>query len=117
MRRLVIGLVALGLVAGSARGAPPTPAAPAPPNDTIAAILAHGDVVNASGRFFVFAYKPDGTFTAGALSGTYTVDGGKLCITIDGVVDNDCADYPAGKKTGDSFTVDSEMGPFTVTIR
>jgi hypothetical protein len=114
MRRLAIGFAAFVVAVASASAGLAAP--PAAPNDTIAAILAHGDVISASGKTFVFTYKPDGTFDASGLPGTYTVDGAKFCVTIDGLVDNDCAEYPAGKKSGDTFSVQGDIGPYTVSI-
>jgi len=116
MKRLAFALAAFALAAGPALADPAAPAAGAPPNDTIAVILAHGDSIDVGGMTFDLTFKPDGAFSGGEFAGTYTVDGDKLCVTVEGVVNNQCTAYPAGKKSGDSFTVQGDMGPYTVTI-
>jgi hypothetical protein len=124
MKRFVFAVAALALAAGPALADPATPAAPpmpattpaAPPNDTLTVILAHGDSIDVGGMSFDLTFKPDGTFTGGEFAGTYKVDGDNLCITIEGVVNNQCTAYPTGKKSGDSFTIQGDMGPYTVTI-
>jgi hypothetical protein len=117
MKRFAFALAAIALVSAPAFADPAAPSAPAaPPNDTIAAILAHGDAIDVGGMSFDLSFKPDGTFSGGEFAGTYKVDGANLCITIEGVVNNQCTAYPAGKKSGDTFTIQGDMGPYTVTI-
>jgi hypothetical protein len=90
-------------------------AAPAFAN-TLDEIIAHGDTVDVGGMSYELTYKADGTFTAGDFAGTYKVDGNKLCLTIPGVLDNQCTVYPDGKKSGDKFTIPGDQGESTVTI-
>src|ERR1700761_4519848 len=115
MKRIAFAVAAFALVAGPVIADPAAPAGAAP-NDTIQAILAHGDAIDVGGMSFDLTFKPDGTFSSGEFAGTYHTDGDKLCVTIEGLVNNQCTAYPAGKKSGDSFTVQGDMGPYTVTI-
>jgi hypothetical protein len=117
MKRLAFAVAAFALVAGPVLADPAAPApAGAQPNDNIAAILAHGDSIDVGGMSYDLTFKGDGTFNGGEFAGTYKVDGANLCITIEGIVNNQCTAYPAGKKSGDSFTIQGDMGPYTVTI-
>lgn len=84
---------------------------------TLANVLEKGVTMEVGGMEFEMAYKPDGTFDGGAFAGTYKVDGNKLCITIEGLADNACTEYPDGKKSGDSFEVPSEFGVMTIKIK
>jgi hypothetical protein len=100
------------------------PAFAAPPNDTLAVVVAKGTVIKASVQGqdleLAMAYKADGTYTASMMGqqlggGTYTVDGDKLCTKSD--LGEGCTPYPAGKKAGDSFKITSPtLGEATVTI-
>ncbi len=109
-------LLALAFAAGML--AAPAFAA-APPSDTLKAVIEKGVTLSVQGMDFDIDYKPDGTFVGGGgqFEGTYTVDGPKLCITIPGMVENQCTDYPDGKKSGDSFELANDQGSLTVTIR
>jgi len=114
-RTLIIGAALLALAA---------PAFAAPPNDTLAVVVAKGTVIKASVQGqdleLSMAYKADGTYTASMMgqqlgAGTYTVDGDKLCTKSD--LGEGCTPYPAGKKAGDSFKITSPtLGEATVTI-
>ena len=92
----------------------------APPSDTVAAVVAKGVSMDVGGNVGNIDYKADGTFSGfdGMFSGTYKTNGDKLCITVEafGLTDA-CQAYPAGKKSGDTFTLESDMGPMQVTIR
>src|SRR5262245_53731791 len=94
----------VGLVAALA-AAPAFAQTPAPPSDTIKAVLEKGVSLDVGGMVGNIDYKADGTFTGfdGQLNGTYKADGNKLCITIPGMVENQCQVYPDGKKSGDTF--------------
>ena len=85
--------------------------AQAAPNDTLTLVLATGDV----------AYKADGTFSGfdGQYEGTYKIDGDKLCATSAAVgEDNACVTYPAGKVSGDKFTLKHPtIGDIEVTLK
>lgn len=112
-------LILAGVVAALA-----APAFAAPPNDTLAAVIAKGAVIkgNVQGQDLELAmtYKADGTYTASVMGqelggGTYTADGEKLCTKSQ--LGEGCTVYPAGKKAGDSFKITSPtLGEATVTI-
>lgn len=94
--------------------------APAPPSDTVKAVVEKGVTMEVMGQAGDIEYKADGSFSGfdGQFAGTYKTNGNKLCITVEafGMVDQ-CTEYPDGKKAGDSFELASEMGPLKVTIR
>ena len=112
-------LIIAGMIAALA-----TPAFAAPPNDTLAVVIAKGTVIKANIQGqdleLAMAYKADGTYTASVMGqqaggGTYTADGEKLCTKSD--LGEGCTVYPAGKKAGDSFEITSPtLGKATVTI-
>lgn len=91
----------------------------APPSDTIKAVLEKGVSIDVGGMVGEIDYKADGTFSGfdGQFAGTYKADGNKLCITVPGMIENQCQEYPAGKKSGDTFELTSDMGPLKTTIR
>ncbi len=72
-------------------------------------------------------YTPDGKWVArnddltamlgSPLTGTWRIDGDKLCSVSTIAPDEDCAVYPAGKKSGDSFEVSGAQGPAMVRIK
>lgn len=67
-------------------------------------------------------YKPDGTYSTEVMGqtggGTWRIDGDKLCtISQMGGGAENCIAYPAGKKPGDTFTINHPMlGEASVTI-
>jgi hypothetical protein len=92
----------------------------APPSDTVKAVVEKGVTMDVQGNVGTIEYKPDGTFSGfdGMFAGTYKTNGNKLCITVEAFgLNNQCTEYPDGKKSGDTFEIPSDMGPFTVTIR
>jgi hypothetical protein len=91
----------------------------APASDTIKAMTEKGVLFDVMGMPIDMEFKADGTFTgmAGAFAGTWKADGPKLCLTIPGMIENQCTEYPTGKKSGDKFEVTTENGPMGVTIR
>ena len=91
----------------------------AAPSDTVAAVVAKGVSMDVGGNVGDIEYKADGTFSGfdGMFSGTYKTNGNKLCITVEAFgLNNACQEYPDGKKSGDTFTLESDMGPMQVTI-
>jgi phosphate-selective porin len=86
-------------------------------SDTVAAIISKGVSIEISGFAGTVDYKADGTFSGfdGMFEGTYKVDGNKICS--ESALGASCAEYPDGKKSGDTFELPSEMGPMKVTIR
>ena len=67
-----------------------------------------------------FVLKEDGTFTLDfqgqAVDGKWRIDGSKLCTTSSFSPEENCTEYPAGKKAGDEFEITGAMGPMTVKI-
>ena len=87
--------------------------------DTIKEVTTKGVTLNVMGTEGDIDYSADGTFVGfdGQFGGTWTADGNKLCLAVPGMIDNQCTEYPDGKKSGDSFEIPSDMGPLLVKIR
>ncbi|HEY0435177.1 MAG TPA: hypothetical protein VGC92_00955 [Phenylobacterium sp.] len=87
--------------------------------DTLQEIIAHGMVVTIADMDIDIAFTPDGKFTGfgGQLTGTWKIDGDKLCTTSNLAPDENCTAYPSGKKSGDTFEVSNELGTAKVHIR
>jgi hypothetical protein len=66
---------------------------------------------------FDVAFRPDGSFDAGVFGGKYKVDGKKLCLEITDFGMTTCSEYPDGKKSGDAFQVETDMGPIDIKIK
>lgn len=111
MKKLVIALAALIAAPALAQEA-------APASDTIKAVTEKGVVFDMMGMPVDMAFKPDGTFSGmgGMFAGTWKADGSKLCLTIPGMIENQCTAYPDGKKAGDKFEITTEQGAMGVTI-
>jgi opacity protein-like surface antigen len=107
MRKL---LIAAGLVAAFA-----TPALA----DTVQEVTTHGMVITLGDMQIDVDYTPDGKFTAlgGQVTGTWRIDGDKLCTVAAIAPDENCIVYPHGKKSGDSFEVTGPQGSATVKIK
>jgi hypothetical protein len=118
MRLTVLALTA-ALIAAPAFAQEAAAPAAAPPSDTIQAVTEKGVLFDVMGMEIDMDFKADGTFTGmqGAFAGTWKADGKKLCLTIPGMVENQCTEYPDGKKSGDSFEVASDQGSMMVKIR
>ncbi len=88
-------------------------------SDTLKEVTTRGIVLSAGGFEIDVTYTPDGKFTAmdGAVTGTWRIDGDKLCTTSNFAPDEECVTYPAGKKSGDTFEVVGGQGPADVTIK
>ncbi len=94
------------------------PAAGAPAIDTIAVMIQNGSKMAVMGMEFAFTYKADGTYADDqGTGGKYRVDGSKLCLTPDSIGQELCSEYPAGKKSGDSFDVTGPQGTATIKIK
>ena len=92
----------------------------APPSDTVKTVVEKGVSMEVMGQAGTIDYKADGTFSGfdGQFAGTYKTNGNKLCISVEAFgIDNQCTEYPDGKKSGDTFEIPSDMGPLKVTIR
>lgn len=111
MKKLAIALVAL-------IAAPALAQTPAPASDTIKAVTEKGVIFDMMGMPIDMNFKADGTFSGmgGQFAGTWKADGKKLCLTIPGMIENQCTEYPDGKKAGDKFEITSDQGSMGVTI-
>ena len=91
----------------------------APPSDTIKTIVEKGMTMSVMGMEGAMDFKPDGTFSGfdGMFAGTYKVDGPKLCLTVPGMMENQCTEYPVGNTSGDKFTITGDFGDIEVTVR
>ena len=109
--------IALGI--GLMLAATPAFAQAAPPSDTVKNIIEKGSKIDVGGMVYEQTYKPDGTYTGASddAGGKYRVDGKKLCLTPAALGQELCSEYPDGKKSGDSFEVQSDFGAMTITIK
>jgi len=86
--------------------------------DTYKAMIEHGIVLILPDLEIDVQFAPDGTFTAlgGMGKGTWKITGDQLC-TVDGQTQVEtCQAYPAGKKSGDTFNLDTPQGSVPVRI-
>jgi len=85
---------------------------------TLTEVTSHGMVVTIADMDIDVAFTPDGKFTAlnGAVTGTWRIDGDKLCTTT-AEAGETCSVYPADKKSGDTFEVSNEQGSAKVHIK
>ena len=85
--------------------------------ETLDEVVKHGIILVIQGMEINVAYTPDGKFTAaeGQVTGTWKIDGDKLCTTTD--QGENCTTYPADKKSGDTFEVSNEQGSAKVHIK
>lgn len=107
MRKLLICTAIAGLIAAPAMA------------DTLKEITTKGIILTVQGMDIDVTYKPDGTFTAmeGAVTGTWKIDGDKLCSTSNFAPEETCQVYPKDKKSGDKFDLESPQGVATITIK
>lgn len=87
--------------------------------DTLQEVTTHGMVITAGGTDIDVVFTPDGKYTAfdGQITGTWRIDGEKLCTTSNAAPEEQCVPYPTGKKSGDSFEVTSPQGTATIKIK
>jgi len=108
MRRLLIAVTAgLALMAGAAAA------------DTLQEVTTKGIVLTVQGMDIDVTYTPDGKFTAmeGQVTGTWRIDGDKLCTSSNFDPNETCVAYPKDKKSGDSFDVTGPQGTATIRIK
>lgn len=86
------------------------------PNSTLATIIANGMSIDVQGMLIVFDFNEDGTFDSDFAGGTYTAEGNELCLDIPDFGVTTCSEYPDGKTSGESFTIDSDNGPLDITV-
>jgi hypothetical protein len=110
MRKLMIGgaIAAMTVFASAAAFA-----------DTLSEVTKHGIILTIQGMEVDVSYTPDGKFTAleGQVTGTWRVDGDKLCTTSNFQPEETCVAYPKDKKSGDTFDMTNDQGTVTVKIK
>ena len=101
---IVAGLMALALPAAA---------------DTLQEVTTHGMILVIQDMEIDVVYTPDGKFTAadGQVTGTWKIDGDKLCTTSNFDPNETCMAYPHDKKSGDSFELTGPQGTVTVKIK
>ena len=87
--------------------------------DTLKEVTTRGIVLTVQGMDIDVTYTPDGKFTAmdGQVTGTWRIDGDKLCTTSNVDPNESCVAYPKGKKSGDSFDLTGPQGTATIKIK
>ena len=109
MRTMIMALGALALAATSA------PALA----DTMTEMTTHGIILILGDMEIPVTYTPDGKFSAmdGAVTGTWRIDGDKMCTISSADPNETCVVYPKDKKSGDTFTLDTPQGSVQIKIR
>lgn len=107
MRRLLIAAAVLVMAAGPAAA------------DTLTEVTTRGIILTVQGMDIDVIYTPDGKFTAmeGQVTGTWRIDGDKLCTTSNFDPQETCVEYPKDKKSGDSFDLTGPAGTATIKIK
>ena len=111
MRTAIMVLAALALSSTALA----TPAAA----DTLQEVTTHGIVLTVGDQDIPVAYTPDGKLSAmdGQVTGTWRIDGDKLCTSSNVDPNETCVAYPKDKKSGDSFVIESPNGSVQIKIR
>ena len=106
MRLLLAAVAALALAAPAAA-------------DTLQEVTTKGIVLSVQGMDIDVTYTPEGKFTAmeGQVTGTWRIDGDKLCTTSNFDPQENCVAYPKDKKSGDSFDLTGPQGTATIKIK
>ena len=107
MRKLILAAAAAALMA--------TPALAS----TLTEVTSHGIILTLGDMDIPVTYTPDGKFTAmdGAVTGTWKIDGDKLCTSSTADPNESCIAYPKDKKSGDTFMLETPNGSVQVKIR
>lgn len=107
MRKLILAAAAVALMA--------TPVLAS----TLTEVTTHGIILTIGDMDIPVSYTPDGKFTAmdGAVTGTWKIDGDKLCTTSTADPNETCVAYPKDKKSGDTFMLDTPNGSVQIKIR
>jgi hypothetical protein len=113
MRTVIMALSALGGALALATAATSALA------DTITEMTTHGIILILGDMEIPVTYTPDGKFSAmdGAVTGTWRVDGDKLCTVSSADPEDRCVVYPKDKKSGDTFTLDTPQGAVQIRIK
>jgi len=111
MRNVI--MVAAALALGSTAFATPAAA------DTLQEVTTHGIILTLGDTDIPVTYTPDGKLSAmdGQVTGTWRIDGDKLCTTSTTDPNETCVAYPKGKKSGDTFTIEGAAGSVQIKIR
>jgi hypothetical protein len=113
MRRLFAATALLMAIASPAVLATPAWA------DTLEELTTRGMILTVQDMNIDVEFTPDGKFTAldGQITGTWRIDGTKLCTTSNATPEEQCVEYPTGKKSGDTFDVTGPQGSATIHIK
>ena len=86
---------------------------------TLDEVVKNGIILIIQGMEIEVKYTPDGKFTAmdGQVTGTWKIDGDKMCTTSNFDPNESCAVYPKDKKSGDSFDLEGPQGSVTIKIK
>jgi hypothetical protein len=86
---------------------------------TLEEVVSHGIILTVQGMDIDVKYTPDGKFTAmdGQVTGTWKIDGDKMCTTSNFDPTEACVAYPKDKKSGDSFDLEGPQGTATIKIK
>ena len=111
MRTAIMVMAALALSSTALA----TPAAA----DTLTEVTTHGIILTVGDMDIPVTYTPDGKLSAmdGQVTGTWRIDGDKLCTTSNFDPNESCIEYPKDKKSGDSFELTSPQGTAMVKIK
>ena len=111
MRTAIMVLAALALSSTALA----TPAAA----DTLTEVTTHGIILTVGDQDIPVSYTPDGKLSAmdGQVTGTWRIDGDKLCTSSNVDPNETCVAYPKDKKSGDSFVIESPNGSVQIKIR
>jgi hypothetical protein len=106
MRTLLIAAAALALATPAFAG-------------TLQEVTTKGIIITVQDMQIEVTYTPDGKFTAmdGQVTGTWKIDGDKLCTTSNFQPEESCVEYPKDKKSGDSFDLTGPQGTANVKIK
>ena len=106
MRKLLIGIALVAFAAPAFA-------------DTLKEVTTKGIVLTIQGMDIDVVYTPDGKFTAaeGQVTGTWRIDGDKLCTTSNFQPEEECTAYPKDKKSGDTFELTGPAGTATIKIK
>jgi len=87
--------------------------------DTLIEVTSHGIVLTIGDMDIPIDYTPDHKLSGmgGQLTGTWRIDGDKLCTTSNFDPNESCFAYPKDKKSGDKFDVDTGQGVIQIKIR
>ncbi len=107
MRKLILAAATTLLLA--------TPAAAG----TYDEVVKNGIVLIVQGMEIDVVYTPDGKFTAmgGQVTGSWKINDDKFCTSSNFDPNETCTAYPAEKKSGDSFDLETPQGPVTIRIK